>query len=116
MSASPIAFSEHGPFDDDERRVVVAVLAAVEASSSADAAELCATVERHVGLLDRLGELLAAYPSLYREQSLGHSRRDLSSLVDRLSRGSPSSLPRRSAISSTKPSITSAPLSSSPRK
>jgi len=78
-------FSDQGPFDDEERAVIVDVLSALEGSAYAGREGLMDEVRRNARQLDRLGELLSAYPSLFAEQALGEKKRGLRSLVDRLS-------------------------------
>jgi hypothetical protein len=100
-----IEFTNHGPFDQEERDVVRAVVEAVESSEAKSKARLIETVRLNIRQLDRLGEVLQEYPSLYSEQALGSRTRNLRSLLDNLSRSTPSNfdmfLPTRALVSRT---------------
>jgi hypothetical protein len=99
----PPEFHDDGPFDETERETIVAVLEAVEATQ--DASGLVANVHRNISLLDRLGTLLGEYPSLFETHALGRRQRDLSSLINMLSRSDLSNfemfLPTRALIGRT---------------
>lgn len=100
-----IEFTEHGPFDHQERALVVAVIAAIEASSTKSKGRLLETMQLNIRQLERLGEVLKEYPSLYSEQELGSRTRNLRSLLDNLSKSTPSNfdmfLPTRALVSRT---------------
>ncbi len=95
-----IEFAGLGPFDEDERAVILDVVKAVKDTKRGP--ELVAIVQRNISLLDRMGALLTDYPSLFAEQALGRRRRDLASLVDLLSRSNGSNfdmfLPTRALV------------------
>jgi hypothetical protein len=99
------SFGEHGPFDTDERAAILAVIGAVSRGSSANKGALLANVQRNIHRLERIGEVLAEYPSSFSDQALGNRRRGLQSLVDSLSRSTPSNfdmfLPTRALVSRT---------------
>ncbi|MCA9623360.1 MAG: hypothetical protein KC731_30275 [Myxococcales bacterium] len=98
-------FEDYGPFDADERALVCEVSAAVIAADRPSRTKLLETMQRNIQQLDRLGAVLAEYPSLYGEQALGRRRRNLSSLVESLGKSSPSNfdmfLPTRALLSRT---------------
>jgi hypothetical protein len=95
-----IEFAASGPFDDDERTVIRAVVAAIGETQRGET--LLEFIQHNISLLDRLGGLLGDFPSLFGAQSLGRRRRDLSSLVDMLSRSNGSNfemfLPTRALV------------------
>ncbi len=97
-----IAFSDHGPFDGEEREVIHGVINAIETSASPAKTELIASVMQSVRQLDSLGEVLASYPSVFGAQSLGGRKRDVNSLLASLSRATPSNfdmcLPTRALV------------------
>ena len=68
-----------------------------------DSDVLVADLQAHIDRLDRLGEVLCSYPSLFDEQSLGSRKRNLSSLVALLQKSDLSSfdmfLPTRAILS-----------------
>lgn len=82
--ALEIPFGPHGPFDADERRVIVDLVDSVRVSGRAQ--DIIDAVAALVARLERLGALIDSMPSLFRSQSLGSRQRDLSSLVEMLSR------------------------------
>jgi len=100
-----IAFTEHGPFDADERTLVRSVVRAVVESGAKSRQRLLDTIQLNIRQLDRIGQVLDEYPSLYTEQELGSRTRNLHSLVDNLSRSTPSNfdmfLPTRALVSRT---------------
>lgn len=79
-------FSESGPFDDEERATIVAVIDAVGASEHQAADRLLDVMRTNARQLDRFAEVLCDYPTLFGSESLGSRKRDLNSLVDLLSR------------------------------
>ena len=83
--SKPIEFTGLGPFDSEEQAVICDVVEAVMAAAMPVADNLLAELRRNVEQLDRMGGLLASYPSSFSEQSLGRKRRTLHSLVDKLS-------------------------------
>lgn len=99
----PPKFHEHGPFDESERTTITDVLAAIGATEGSSS--LVENVHRNISLLDRLGTLLAEYPSLFETHALGSRKRDLSSLINMLSRSDLSNfemfLPTRALIGRT---------------
>lgn len=94
-------FSPHGPFDRTERATVVAVYQALDAQPGA--ASWLKTIHESRRQLERLGEVLNGYPSLFMESSVGDSKRDLQSLVNRLTAATPANfemfLPGRAQLS-----------------
>jgi hypothetical protein len=105
MSPASTLFADCGPFDPSEREVIVDVLHAMEACEGPGAADLVARVREAIISLDRFGGVLCDYPSLFAEQSLGSRRRDLTTLVDALSRADLSNfdmfLPTRALVART---------------
>ncbi len=83
--SKPIEFTGHGPFDNEEQAVICDVVEAVLKAAMPGADEVLAELRRNVERLDRMGELLASYPSSFSEQSLGRKTRSLHSLVEVLS-------------------------------
>ncbi|MFP6685056.1 MAG: hypothetical protein VB934_10095, partial [Polyangiaceae bacterium] len=83
-----------------ERAVIRDVVTAIGQTPRGE--PLVGFIQHNISLLDRLGALLGDFPSLFAEQSLGRRRRDLSSLVDMLSRSNGSNfemfLPTRALI------------------
>ena len=100
-----IEFTQHGPFDAEEQELVRAVVAAVEESNARSSGRLLETIRLNIQQLDRIGHILEGYPSLYAKQELGSRTRGLRSLVDNLSRSTPSNfdmfLPTRALVSRT---------------
>jgi hypothetical protein len=100
MSDDIIEFSGHGPFDEEERALIVEVVAAV---AEAGEKEMVREIQHQVHQLDRLGELLGSYPSLLATQRLGGQQRDSDSLVKMLCRSNLSNfdmfLPTRALLS-----------------
>ncbi len=102
-----IEFSDQGPFDPDEREVVHGVVAAVRAAAGGgaggEAERRLAEVRRAVQRLDRFGIVLSDYPSLFGTQARSGKLRDLSTLVETLSRANLSNfdmfLPTRALLS-----------------
>lgn len=98
-----LQFHDDGPFDDEARSTIQDVLAAISATD--EDWELVDNVERNVSLLDRLGALLAEFPSLFATHYLGKRQRDLSSLIDMLTKTNLSNfemfLPTRALIGRT---------------
>ncbi len=103
MTKAQWEFSDHGPFDEEERAVIREVLAAVATATLPNAAALLQAARQSIDQLERLGAVLCSYPSLFSEQSLGSKRRSLDSLVQMLSRANPSNfdmfLPTRALVS-----------------
>ena len=100
-----LQFSETGPFDEGERQVIRDAIAAINESAHAQARELSDSVIAKVHQLDNFGDMVAGFPSLFRAQSLGGKKRDVSSLLSALSKSSPSNfdmfLPTRALASRT---------------
>ena len=82
--SKPIEFTGFGPFDSEEQAVICDVVAAVVTAAMPAANDLLAELRRNVELLDRMGGLLASYPSSFSDQSLAGRTRTLHSLVDTL--------------------------------
>jgi len=104
MSACPPPdFHDEGPFDEGERETIADVLCAIGATEGTNS--LVENVHRNISLLDRLGTLLGEYPSLFETHALGSRKRDLSSLINMLSRSDLSNfemfLPTRALIGRT---------------
>jgi hypothetical protein len=101
--SKPIEFTGQGPFDSEEQALICDVVEAVMAAAMPAADSLLAELRRNVEQLDRMGGLLASYPSSFSEQSLGRKRRTLHSLVDKLSASNLSNfdmfLPNRALVS-----------------
>jgi len=101
MTAFSRTFSSHGPFDRTERATVLAVYESLEAQPGSQ--PWLATIHENRRQLERLGEVLNGYPSLFLEQSVGGRKRDLQSLVNRLTAATPANfemfLPGRAQLS-----------------
>jgi hypothetical protein len=99
----PIEFTGLGPFDSEEQAVIRDLAEAVTAADLPNAGTLLSAMRSNVAQLDKMGELLASYPSLFGEQSLGSKKRSLSSLVECLSGSDLSNfdmfLPNRALVS-----------------
>jgi hypothetical protein len=98
-----ITFCDHGPFDEIEREVIRDVVTAVQKAGHEKSDQLTATVAANIAQLDDMGSLLCRYPSVFGEQSLGNKTRGTTSLINSLSRSSPSNfdmfLPTRAIVS-----------------
>ena len=81
-----LSFSDRGPFDEEERAVIRDVVDAVCEERRSNWDGLVDKVRRNIEQLDRFAEVLCDYPSLFTKQSFGKRSRDLSSLVNLLSR------------------------------
>jgi len=103
IGPSEITFHDDGPFDEGARSLILSVLAAISATDVDW--ELVENIERNVSLLDRMGALLGEYPSLFETHFLGKRQRDLSSLLDMLTKTNLSNfemfLPTRALIGRT---------------
>ena len=78
---TPVTFSSFGPFDGEERTLVHDVMAALIDDASPEVRAHAARVTAAVARLDRLGGVLADFPSLFSTQALGPRRRDIKSLL-----------------------------------
>ncbi len=85
MAQTP-RFGPHGPFDGEERRVILEVIDGVRRAGKPGAAGWIEALIEKVDHLERLGEVVDAHPSLLETQSVGTRQRSLETLVDRLSR------------------------------
>ena len=88
-----VEFSDHGPFDVEERAIIREVVEAVERHGHPHAPSLLARAREDIERLDQVGCALERYPSLFDEQALGSRRRGLDSLVEVLSRSNLSNFP-----------------------
>ncbi len=84
-----LGFSEHGPFDAEEQRVVRAACEAVADTEHPHAEALLLRIAAAAGRLDDGGQLLSTYPSLFEVDRIGDRTRDLSSLLDTLAHSNP---------------------------
>ena len=73
------AFSPH------ERRIIHKILDALRATGD-DQLELEHAIESQADQLKDIGALISHYPSLFKRQKLGHRQRDLSSLIQTISK------------------------------
>lgn len=105
MNEPVLAFEPYGPFDDEERAVVEELVEAVRDAHRPETDTLVEVVRHHVDLLHRLGGVLAAYPSPFAKQALGHRERSLETLVELLSHSNLSNfdmfLPTRAQLART---------------
>ncbi len=81
-----IDYGHNTPFSHEEQAAINDIYVAVRAEQSTVARELAVTIEREIVNLDRLGDVLAQYPSPFGNQSLGQRQRGLNTLIDSLSR------------------------------
>ena len=63
-----IEFAPRGPFDDDERAVIRDVATAIGQTQRGET--LIGFIQHNISLLDRLGNLLSDFPSLFAEQRI----------------------------------------------
>jgi hypothetical protein len=100
-----LTFSPHGPFDEEEQTIIRQVVRRVEAANKPHAKSLLELVEKNIHQLERLGEVLDAYPSVFAEQAVGSTRRTLVSLVTSLTHSTAANiemfLPARALVSRT---------------
>lgn len=100
-----LVFSPHGPFDDEEQTIIRQVVRRVEAAKKPMADDMLDLVEKQIRQLDRLAEVLDDYPSVFTEEAVGSTRRNLASLVATLTRSSAANiemfLPARALVSRT---------------
>lgn len=105
MNCPPLRFEPTGPFDEEEKALILEVVAAVRSVGTSKAASLLDAVGHQVQLLCRLGAVLGEYPSLYAPQEPGQQRQSLESLVAVLSHSDLSSfemfLPTRALLART---------------
>ncbi len=98
----PILYGPNSPFDEDERRTIEAIYQKALERGTAEALDMVAAIRRQMACLEWLGEVLSEYPSPVEEQTLGHRRRELQTLVDTLSRTTPANyefyLPTRALL------------------
>ncbi|MDX9975379.1 MAG: hypothetical protein RBU21_20500 [FCB group bacterium] len=86
----PVRYGPHSPFDLDARQTIERIYVRVLECGRPDAKDLALAIRRQMVCLEWLGEVLSAYPSPLGQQTLGHRHRELQTLVDALSRISPS--------------------------
>ena len=102
MNDEPIGYGPNSPFSGEERAAIAAVYHEVKRSEHPQAARLAEDLLRQVKALDAFGDVLAQYPSPLEEQTLGRQRRGLDTLMDSLSRSTPSNfeffLPTRALV------------------
>src|SRR5690606_30075057 len=72
-----LTFSPHGPFDEEEQTIIRQVVRRVEAANKPHAKSLLELVAKNIHQLQRLGEVLDAYPSVFADQAVGSTRRTL---------------------------------------
>jgi len=105
MSSVQLAFEPNGPFDEEERAIIVEVVEAIREVGTPQADGLLDAVGHHVQLLHRLGDVLNGYPSIYAPQELGNRHHSLVTLVDVLSHSDLSNfdmfLPTRALLART---------------
>jgi hypothetical protein len=86
MNKSPILYGPSSPFSADEREVIEAIYPEVVQSGHANGERLATAIMQQMVSLERLGEVLAQYPSPLGEQTLGQRQRGLDTLIDALCR------------------------------
>jgi hypothetical protein len=100
MGVDGIQFTGQGPFDEREQALVHDVGSALRA---AGATQMLEELQYQVRQLDRLGELLSSYPSLFATRTLGGNKRHVESLATVLCRSNLSNfdmfLPTRALLS-----------------
>lgn len=100
-----LRFSPHTPFDEEEQTIIRQVVRRVEAAERPSTPDLLDLVEKQIRQLDRLGEVLDDYPSVFAETSVGSTRRNLRSLVASLTQSTAANiemfLPARALVSRT---------------
>jgi hypothetical protein len=89
MSVQPHEYGSNSPFSAEERETVEAIYAEVKASNLPEAEEIWLAIDQQIRCLNRLGGVLAEYPSPFGDQRLGRRERGLDTLVDALSRTTP---------------------------
>lgn len=89
MSEVPIQYGQDSPFSAEERATIAEIYTEIARSTHPEAPRLSRSIRTHIQRLDRLGSVVARYPSPIEAQTLGRSRRGLDTLVDALCRTTP---------------------------
>jgi hypothetical protein len=84
MNSAPIVYGPSSPFDEEEREMIERIYRRVAEGDDEGSRSTAQLVVRGVQNLEKLGEVLATYPSPLQEQQLGHLHRGLDSLVETL--------------------------------
>jgi hypothetical protein len=84
MTSSPIVYGSSSPFSEDERETIERIYRHIVEGEHEECDAMAQLVVRGIQNLEKLGEVLATYPSPLREQQLGHRHRGLDSLVEAL--------------------------------
>ena len=102
MTSFPVRYGPSSPFDREDRETIERVYRRIVEADHEDSREMAALVVRRIENLEKLGEVLATYPSPLHEERLGQLRRGLDSLVESLCAATPATfeffLPTRAVV------------------
>ena len=102
MTTFPSRYGPSSPFDKEAQETVERIYWRVVESDHEDSRALAELVVRRMGNLEKLGEVLATYPSPLEEQRLGQLHRGLDSLVESFCSATPANfeffLPTRAVV------------------
>ena len=102
MTSLPLRYGPSSPFDTEDRETIERIYRRVVAVDHEDSRASAELVVQRMENLERLGEVLATYPSPLHEQRLGQLHRGLDSLVESLCSATPANfeffLPTRAVV------------------
>jgi len=102
VTTFPSRFGPSSPFDEEARETIERIYWRVVESEHEDSRTLAELLVRRLQNLEKLGEVLATYPSPLQEQRLGQLHRGLDSLVESLCSANPANfeffLPTRAVV------------------
>lgn len=102
MTWFPVRYGPSSPFGKEDRQTIERIYRRVVECDREDARALADLLVQRMENLERLGEVLASYPSPLHEQRLGQLRRGLDSLVESLCSATPANfeffLPTRAVV------------------
>lgn len=81
-----LSFGKDGPFDEEEQAVITDVARALMRRGGQEATHHLEVMRQNLARLDRLGEIVCDYPSIFAPEALGSLNRSHQSLVELLSR------------------------------
>jgi len=102
MTPFPSRYGPSSPFDNEAQETIERIYWRVVEIEHEDSRALAELVVRRLENLEKLGEVLATYPSPLEEQRLGQLHRGLDSLVESLCSATPANL-RPTSSSSFRP-------------
>lgn len=102
MSSFPVRYGPSSPFNEEDRETTERIYQRVVEIDHEGSQAMAQLVVRQMENLEKLGEVLATYPSPLHEQRLGHLHRGLDSLVESLCSATPANfeffLPTRAVV------------------